>query len=580
MNPPAHKTVGITLLATCFLIILGISACLVKQYVITGPDPIDAMLDNYPRLKSTPATQANVVFQHANTAFKHGNFDTALQLYDHALALDPTLAAAHYNAGLTHKQIGNRHNALHHFARASQLDKNHTRAYLNSGSIYLQEGNIDRALQSYVAAAATEYTDKKFDDVIIKICATIDEHYKKSYSAPFFDEIMSRIPRVMKTVLALASEHIKRGNNLIARELLLHLNTLAPQSAALFLGIGQTYERENDPKTALQWYQKAVRLAPDNPAIHVALSGMHQMLGDYEQGFAEYEWRWQLSNLRNDTQFLKWDGSSPAGKTIVILPENGFGDIFQFMRFARSLKDQGARVVVRASKVLTPFFKNCCEYIDEVVQSGDPLPTHDGITSVQSLPALLGTTMNTVPQPPYFTPDPARNAYWKEYLSTTNTFNIGICWQSGGDLSHIPQGRRSVPLAMFETLAKLPGVQLYSLQKGDDALAQRAKLPEGMKVIDFGQSFDKEHGAFMDTAALMQHLDLIISVDTSVGHLAGALNVPTLLLLPYHPDPRWMLERTDSPWYPSITLFRQETPQQWEPVVARVVQKVQRLSNS
>lgn len=338
-------------------------------------------------------------------------------------------------------------------------------------------------------------------------------------------------------------------------------------SSNMYVTAGKALERQNKPREALKLYEKAIELDPNNHHAHVSIAGMCWILGDLKRGFKEYEWRWVGSNMQH---LQRWDGSDPAHKTVYLMGEAGIGDNIQFIRFARELKKKGARVILQVPPCLQKVAHQC-DYIDEVVIPGQrPQLPFDAVTSIQSLATLIDIDIETLPNDPYLFADEKVTAMWQHKLAKDKNFKIGICWMPGGNIAgHVPQGQRHVPLKLFAPLAEIPGVTFYSLQKlvGLDELKH---LPAHFKVVEFGPDFDETRGGFVDTAAVMKNMDLIITVDTSVAHFAGALGVPTWTLLPYHPDPRWMLERSDSPWYPSMKLFRCPEPYAWREAMAQV----------
>ena len=230
----------------------------------------------------------------------------------------------------------------------------------------------------------------------------------------------------------------------------------------------------------------------------------------------------------------------------------------------------GARVVVQLLPQLIPLARQC-DYIDEIIATNERPPAYDMVTSLQSVPAHLHTTIETLSGKPYMYANSGLENEWREKLAPIKTFKIGLCWQAGGQTGHVPQGRRSIHLSLFAPLAACGNITFYSLQKGP-ALEQLKDVPRGFSVVDLADALDTKHGAFMDTAALMRNLDLIITIDTSVAHLAGALGVPTWTLLPFVPDPRWMLDRSDTPWYPAMRLFRQKKAGDWDGVLQEVAQ--------
>jgi hypothetical protein len=247
--------------------------------------------------------------------------------------------------------------------------------------------------------------------------------------------------------------------------------------------------------------------------------------------------------------------------------EQGLGDTLQFVRYARLLKEQGAAVVVECQKALLPLLARC-PGIDRLAALGGPQPAHDVCAPLMSLPYHLGTRLGTIPADvPYLMADPALIESWRCALAVRPGFKIGIAWQ--GNPQYTGDKERSISLTEFAPLAAIPGVQLVSLQKGAGSEQLRAAAAL-CSVIDLGSRLDEEAGAFMDTAAVMKNLDLVVTADTVISHLAGALGVPVWVALPKVPDWRWLLEREDSPWYPSTRLFRQDRAGDWKSVFARI----------
>ena len=342
----------------------------------------------------------------------------------------------------------------------------------------------------------------------------------------------------------------------------------APDSVVAHVTAGYAYKHANQLEQARWHFVRALELDPNNPTAHVALARVSLALGDYHQAFKEYEWRWHLSNA---TGLKRWKGEDPRGKTILLLAENGIGDFFQFLRFAQLPKQRGAKVIVLVPKGLEPLI-SLCPYIDKVVMDSNGIH-YDFITSLPSLPVLYDITQKNIPKPPYIFADPVLTAEWKRRIACDKKIKVGLCWQSGTTQAHVPQGVRSIPFDLLAPLATVKNVSFYSLQKG--ATDHLKHVPGVFEIIDFGDDFDATHGSFMDTVALMSNLDLIITVDTSIAHLAGALAVPTWTLLPFAPDPRWMLDRSDTPWYPTMRLFRQTRPRDWQGVVEQVKQALE-----
>lgn len=319
-----------------------------------------------------------------------------------------------------------------------------------------------------------------------------------------------------------------------------------------------------------------IQYDPDHADAHWLLGMLSLQRGDFLNGWKEYEWRWKAKNFKTTIPDLGrplWDGSPLNGRSLLIHMEQGRGDMIQFVRFASKVAAAGGKIIVCAVQELVPLLRSV-EGVSQVVLQSGPLPDFDLHVPVLSLPFLLGTTLETIPcKVPYFWPDQNKIENWRQSLPFDGRLRVGLAWQ--GSVIHRDDRNRSCALARLQVLGNLTGVDFYSLQIGDGA-GQLASLSGPMKIIDFtGRISD-----FSDTAAIILNLDLVISVDTAVAHLAGALGKPVWILLPFVPDWRWLLGREDSPWYPSMRLFRQESPDDWSSVINSVSQELSLLLDS
>ena len=317
-------------------------------------------------------------------------------------------------------------------------------------------------------------------------------------------------------------------------------------------------------------FERALELDPKNAIAHDGLGATLLMLGDLQRGFREWEWRW-LKPDYEATRFPnlpRWDGSDLGGKRILLLVEQGYGDVFQFCRYAPLLKARGATVLMEVVADIHRLLSTV-KGVDQLVIAGLSAPEADLVTPLLSVPLWYGTTVETIPaEVPYLTADPRLvESFAAKYFRADPNFKAGIVW--AGRPTHANDHHRSMALAALAPLAEVPGVSFYGLQKGD-AAAQLRNPPAGMKIIDLSMGLTD----FNWTAAAISGLDLVITVDTAVCHLAGALGKPVWVLVPFVPDWRWMLGRDDSPWYPTMRLFRQKTRGDWEGVLGRVKQEL------
>ena len=325
--------------------------------------------------------------------------------------------------------------------------------------------------------------------------------------------------------------------------------------------LGQLDEAEASCRRALQ-------IDPDYAEAHWNHSLLSLLAGDFEDGWAEYEWRWATEQYtpRPFHQPL-WDGRPLNGQTILIHAEQGFGDTLQFIRYARLIKGRRGVVIAECQRPLARLLESCRD-IDRLVALGDDLPTFDVHAPLLSLPRIFKTSLDTVPaEVPYIFAEEALVRRWRAKLARLDGVKIGISWQGSPEYS--ADRHRSFPLACFAPLARLPGVRLISLQKGLGS-EQLSELGGRFPVVDPGNDLDETSGPFMDTAAVMMSLDLVIACDSAVTHLAGAMGVPVWLPLSVARDWRWMLDRTDSPWYPTVRLFRQTRLGDWAGVFEEI----------
>ncbi len=350
---------------------------------------------------------------------------------------------------------------------------------------------------------------------------------------------------------------------------------LKPDYAEVHYNQGVVLKEQGRLTEALASLEHALRLKPDYAEAHSSRALAWLLAGDFARGWPEYEWRWQCPpfSLPRFGQPL-WDGSPLGGQTILLYAEQGFGDTLQFIRYAPLVKERGGCVLLACPAALIPLLRSS-RGIDRLLPQEGPLPPLDVYAPLLSLPRIFSTTLATVPaQVPYLFADAQLSQHWREQLSALPGSKIGIAWQ--GSPHYRGDRQRSIPLVQFAPLARLPGVRLVSLQKGPGT-EQLRDVANRFPVTDLGSQLDATSGAFLDTAAVMEHLNLVITADTVIAHLAGALGVPVWVALPFAPDWRWLLDREESPWYPTVRLFRQQTWGNWPEVFARLTDAVQQI---
>jgi hypothetical protein len=348
---------------------------------------------------------------------------------------------------------------------------------------------------------------------------------------------------------------------------------LKPDDAATHCSLGNALMKQGYPHEAIARNHKALWLNPELAEAHNDLGILYLLMGWLDIGWPEYEWRWRSKHLvkhRREFDAPRWNGEPLDGRTILLYAEQGMGDALQFCRYLRMLATQ-ARVVLEIPRSLIKLLAPVSSTID-LVAKGDRLPPFDVHCPLLSLPLMFKTRADTIP-PPFsdMLIDPDRLARWRDRLPEQG-FRVGIVWQ--GNPSYKDDQDRSLPLSTYAPLAKLPGVRLISLQKRH-GLDQLERLPPGMDVHTLGSDFDDGPDAFLDTVGVMFNLDIIVTIDSAVGHLAGSLGRPVWLALQKVPHWPWKLEGESTPWYPSMRLFRQTAHGDWASVFSHMAEELE-----
>lgn len=438
---------------------------------------------------------------------------------------------------------------------------NYVLQLFKDGSKLLQAGNAQDALSCFQSALVAEP-----QNAILYLHAGAALHDLERHG-----EALACYSQAIRISPHLGEAHNNRGNTLmalgyfaeaaesfaIASDLLATSPVPLTARATALQALGKVTEAESECR-------QAILLDPHFAAAHWNLSLNLLLQGLYAEGWQEYEWRWQKPDFTSPcrhTDIPLWDGSPLDGKTILLHAEQGFGDAIQFVRYAPIVAQHGGTVIIECHPQLTSLFRSV-RGVHSVISFGGPLPPISFQAPLLSLPHIFGTTLETIPAHcPYLAVLPEYRDKWKAIMPNQLTsLRVGLVWAG----KSYPDPRRSCRLEDFAPLAKIHAdtVKFYSLQMG--AGSEQADTPPAqMSMTDLTSRIEN----FADTAALIWQLDLIITIDTAVAHLAGALGKPVWLLLPFAPDWRWMLERIDSPWYPTMRIHRQKSPGDWGPVI-------------
>lgn len=372
--------------------------------------------------------------------------------------------------------------------------------------------------------------------------------------------------------LGLARQSLKRPREAI--ESYQHALKLRPGYVDAILSLGMALRQSDDHLAAREHFEHVIALEPANAKAHWELATILLSLGQFERGWQEYEWRWKLKDRTTPPPRFDqplWDGKDLGGRRILLHGEQGFGDVIQFSRYAALVADRNGTVILGCPEPLRPIMETV-RGVTQVVTSRLDHPPFDVHAPLMSLPAIVGTTVETVPRQIPYLRAPAAKPSSRPWVNDLPGLKIGLVWaaESASSNTHI----RSLNLDFFKPLLPLPGIQWYSLQVGR-AADELAAPPFVSRITDLGRRF----ADFGDTARAIEELDLVISVDTSVAHLAGALGKPVWTLLPFDVDWKWMIERSDSPWYPTMRLFRQSKRGDWPGVISQIKMALHDPSN-
>ncbi|MEW6213595.1 MAG: tetratricopeptide repeat protein [Nitrospirota bacterium] len=436
------------------------------------------------------------------------------------------------------------------------------------GLIYYQEGDLQNARNLFEETLKVHPTN--FDALYYLAIV--------NYQMENYDEAHLNIKKVLNKNPINADANNVLGNILMVTgqldEAIIYYQKavrINSNFADAYNNLGMVYKQKAQLDGAINYFQKALEINPNFVEAHMNLAFALLLSGQFRKGWEEYAWRWRLEDALPDICYSYipiWDGSNIKGRTILLHAEQGFGDTIQFIRYAPLVAKLGADVIIDSPEELMPLIKGV-EGIKQVIRReewDEDQINIDMRCPLLDLPLIFNTTLENIPsQVPYITVDPLLVQKWGDRIKRHENakFKIGLVW--AGSISKKKLLHRSDSLDIFSPLAELNNVVFYSLQKGEASI-QAKKGSYNLNIVDFT---DDIHD-FADTAAIIENLDLVISVDTAVAHLAGALSKPVWTLIPFVPDWRWLLNRDDSPWYPTMRLFRQPAHGDWQSVIAKV----------
>jgi len=505
---------------------------------------------------------------------KHHEYDRAIGYFQRALKLAPDYAEAHNNLGISLRAQGHVHQAIAHYQEAIRLDPNFPEAFYNLANVQAELNLPDEARASCEQAICL---NPRYAQAYNQLGIVLHQLGQDHQAIEAYQTATRLDPRLAEPYNNLGIIHKEQGDFPKAEQLYERALVLDPDGPETLYNLANIYKEQGQCEKAIRCYTKAIELKPDYADAHWNLSIACLLRGNLAQGWAQYQWRTRTklatSLCHHSYDQPAWTGTPFRGKRLLIYSEQGLGDTIQFARYLPLVKALGGQVLVETWAPLKRLLQSV-DGIDRVMEtSSEKIPDteFDLCVSIMDLPRLFRTTLASIPnQVPYLTTDQQGTDIEKE-LFNRDKLNVGIVW--AGAPTHGNDKNRSCDLHLFKSLADIPGVRLFSLQKGS-ASAQLDRHPD-LPIQDLIGSC----GDLMNTACIMQHLDLIITVDTALAHLAGALRKPTWTLLPFAPDWRWLLNREDTPWYPTMRLFRQDVPGDWQGVFERVQQALTTLKH-
>ena len=476
----------------------------------------------------------DVLFQKALKKHQNGEYHDALNLYQELLIINPNIAALHNNIGLIHIEFNKKQLALQCFLTAINIDGNFVEAHNNLGILYEEQGDFNKAISHCQTA--------------IKIKPDFSNAYINLGSS--FDEIGKR---------DLAIESYKKSIE------------LDPNSVESYNNLGSIFRYSGDYEKAIKYYQKAIQINKNYPKARKNIGLVYLLLYNFHKGFEEFEWRIMEKKKKeyHDLQLnsLLWNGENLDGKIILILSEQGIGDIIQFARYIFELQERyKVKIIFRTHKKLIHLFDNCKF---QIINEEDSIPKHDHHIYLMSLPRFYYRIENKLLGEVNYIQNKNKFSLWKKKLSKIKLPKIGLNWQGGTIFKR--DKFRSIPLNYFEPLFSLNGLEYISLQKGYGVeQIKNFKYKEKLKFFNPEFDIDKEENAFEDTIELLLNLDLVITSCTAVAHLSSTIGVKTWILLNYSADWRWFLDSNITPWYKNTKLYRQTKEGDWSQIIEEV----------
>ncbi|MFM0594072.1 MULTISPECIES: tetratricopeptide repeat protein [Paraburkholderia] len=504
-----------------------------------------------------------------NAYASQGRHEDAADAFEKSLRLQPDDASSHNNLGNARHALGQHTEAIASFTRALQLRPGHAGALNNMGMSLNALDRADEAIPCFQKALAAE---PRFVAAHFNLANTFDATGRHAEAVKSFEAALRLQPNLPPAIFGMGNALAALGRHAQALPYLERSVGLDPQFALAWLSLGNTHLALGAHAPAVRAFDQALRQRPDLASAHMNRALAWLALRDFARGLPEYEWRLQTMAEPAIQTLPRWHGEPIDRRTLLIHAEQGFGDTLQFARFVPLAAQRAARVVLEVQPALLPLLAPVAQaWRVTLIAQGTPRPAADLHCPLLSLPLALGTTYDSIPaRTPYLDVPAAYGRKWRGSLGGQAKRKIGIAWT--GRIQ--PNETRSMPLAALDPLFALDGIDWIVLQPELSA-DERAALDTHPRAASIHR-FDKRIGDFADTAAIIERLDAVVSIDTSIAHLAGALRKPLWVMLPFAADWRWFTGDARSPWYPGATLVRQPQPGAWQEVVEAVANELRR----
>jgi tetratricopeptide (TPR) repeat protein len=560
---------------------------------------------------------AQGLYNLGNAKVKQGELPAAIGYYRQALELEPDCPEFHFNLAHALQESGSLAEATDAYRRTLLLAPDDAEAHYNLGILLLQQTQLSAASEAFRRAIRLK---PNYPEALSNLAAVLQEQDDFSSASELLHRALALHPDLPEALSNLGGNLWRHGNLTAALESCRRAIVLKPSLAEAHSNLGHILSDQGDLAGALDCYDHALALKPDSlavatPGTHPWKRGdllkafhsspqnagaaesataayrraltlksdsaeilyfvglAHLLRGDFAAGWQNYEFRWHTRVLRKANRNFPqplWRGEPLEGARILLHAEQGIGDTLQFARYIPLVAARNASVIFEVQPELLSLFAGI-EGASRVIARGNPLPAFELHSPLISLPLAFRTDLATIPANiPYLRVNPATVQKFSQQFQG-DRLRVGLVWS--GNPQHVRDPQRSLMLAQLQALTEVHGATFYSLQKGP-AAAQILDMPLDMNLIDLAPRLTD----FADTAAVIANLDLVISVDTAVAHLAGALGKPTWILLTHAPDWRWLLDREDSPWYPTARLFRQPAPGDWSSVIAHAANELRQLA--